>query len=313
AANRAEELRRRVDQLVADAERLASEIAEGEAASATLADQAATAERARLAADANLAAATQTQRTAADAASRRSAPAEALQRALDAAHARAGAERLAGVEGVLGTLLDVVEIDAGWEPAVEAALGEALSAVVVDSPQSAQRALDELRAHGTTGAVLAAGGRPDIRRHPAVGEPVLPHVRSGRPGVSNLLEALVGGAVRVASIDAAIEAALAHPDAVIVTEEGDRFAPNGWRLGAAGGGATAAALADARANAESAAAELIEADQALVDARNEQRAAQQHEAESARQAERNASRLANATETRERVTRQHAELHAELE
>ena len=48
---------------------------------------------------------------------------EALQLALDAAHARAGAERLAGVEGVLGTLLDLVRIDAGWESAVEAALG----------------------------------------------------------------------------------------------------------------------------------------------------------------------------------------------
>ena len=52
---------------------------------------------------------------------------EALQLALDAAHARAGAERLAGVEGVLGTLLDLVRIDAGWESAVEAALGEALT------------------------------------------------------------------------------------------------------------------------------------------------------------------------------------------
>jgi chromosome segregation protein len=313
ASARADELRRRLAQLDADAERLSAEVAEAEAASGPLADQAAAAERARLSAESAFAAATEAQRSAADAAARWSARAEALQQALDAAHARAGAERLAGVDGVLGTLLDVVEIDEGWEPAVEAALGEALSAVVVDSPQSAQRALDELRQHATTGAVLAVGARPDVRRHPPVGEPVLPHVRSGRPGVSNLLDTLVGGAVRVATVDAAIEAALGHPDVVIVTTEGDRFAPNGWRLGAAGGGATAAALADARANADAAAAALVDAEAALREISDAQKAAQQHEAGSARENERHTNRLANSTEARNRINIQQGELRAELE
>ena len=313
ATARAEELGRRLAQLDTEAQRLAAEVADAEAASGSLADQAAAAERARLAAESAFAAATDVQRNAADASARWSARAEALQQALDAAHARAGAERLAGVDGVLGTLLDVVEIDAGWESAVEAALGEALSAVVVDSPQSAQRALDELRQHATSGAVLAVGARPDVRRHPPVGEAVLPHVRSGRPGVSNLLDALVGGAVRVATIDAAIEAALAHPDAVVVTTEGDRFAPNGWRLGAAGGGATAAALADAHANADAATTALAEAEAALRAIGDEQKAAQQHEADTARQNERNANRLAGSTEARNRIVAQQSELRAELE
>ena len=60
------------------------------------------------------------------------------------ARARAGAERLADINGVLGTLLDLIEIDAGWQPAVEAALGEALTAVVVDGPDSARRALQRV-------------------------------------------------------------------------------------------------------------------------------------------------------------------------
>ena len=59
--------------------------------------------------------ATHARHDASEAASRAHARVEALQLALDAAHARAGAERLAGVDGVLGTLLDLVEIDDGWE------------------------------------------------------------------------------------------------------------------------------------------------------------------------------------------------------
>src|SRR2546430_11553084 len=49
------------------------------------------------------------------------ARADALALALDEARARAGAERLAGVGGVLGTLLDLVDVDEGWEDAFEAA------------------------------------------------------------------------------------------------------------------------------------------------------------------------------------------------
>ena len=57
----------------------------------------------------------------------------------------------------VGTLLDLVRIDAGWEAAVEAALGEALNAVVVTDPPAAARALHALRASDTSGAVLALG------------------------------------------------------------------------------------------------------------------------------------------------------------
>ncbi|MGI9053747.1 MAG: chromosome segregation SMC family protein, partial [Ilumatobacteraceae bacterium] len=66
------------------------------------------------------------QHRASEAAASAAGRVEALQLALDAVHARAGAERLADLDGVVGTLLDVVRIEAGWERAVEAALGEAL-------------------------------------------------------------------------------------------------------------------------------------------------------------------------------------------
>ena len=101
---------------------------------------------------------------AAEQASNLLARVDALQLALDAAHARAGAARLADFDGVLGTLLDLVRIDAGWEPAVEAALGEALSAVVVADPRAGARALHALRASDTTGAVVALGLAPGCHR-----------------------------------------------------------------------------------------------------------------------------------------------------
>jgi len=58
-----------------------------------------------------------------------SARSEALAQALDEARARAGAQRLAGLVGVVGTLLELVEVDEGWETAFEVAVGEALAAL----------------------------------------------------------------------------------------------------------------------------------------------------------------------------------------
>jgi chromosome segregation protein len=59
---------------------------------------------------------------------RSQARADALERTLDEARGAAGAELLAGVDGVVGTLLDLVEVDSGWEEAFEAAAGASLAA-----------------------------------------------------------------------------------------------------------------------------------------------------------------------------------------
>ena len=207
ATARTDELRGKLDELGVEADRLRDECAEAEAIEVPLVTEIEAAEQARAAADAAIEVAVQERHDASEAASRGAARVEALQLALDAARARAGAERLAEVDGVLGTLLDLVEIDAGWQEAVEAALGEALTAVVVDGRPSAQRALAVLRESATSGAVLATGAGPTHAPPPPVGEPVLPHVRSRRPGVPGLLEALVGAAVRVDDLDRAIDAA----------------------------------------------------------------------------------------------------------
>jgi chromosome segregation protein len=239
---------------------------------------------------------------------------EALQLALDAARARAGAERLAGVEGVLGTLLELVRIDEGWEAAVEAALGEALSAVVVADPDAAAGALRALRASDTTGAVLALGlHTPVVALAPVPGDPVRPHVVADRPEVATLLDRLLTGAVCVPDLDDAVALAGRHATAVVVTPGGDRFGASGWRIGVAGGGATAAALADAESRAAEVATLVTRCDQDVRDAAAALDAARRALADLTRDRDANASRLAAATKSRATAEARRREAEAELE
>jgi chromosome segregation protein len=310
---RLDETRAKIAQLEHEAGRLRTDCADAEQVETPLVEQIEEAEQRRIAADAAVERAITDRAAASEEASRVQASVEALQLALDAAHARAGAERLAAVDGVLGTLLDVVEIDQGWQEAVEAAFGEALTAVVVEDPDAAQRALAALRESDTSGAVLAVGSRTARRQHVEVGESLRPHVRSARSGMTGLLDALIGGVARVESVDEAIDAALQHPHAVIVTPEGDRFGPSGWRIGAAAGGATAAALAEAEERAAWAARALVEADAALSAARDAQERARQRERDLGRQLDQNDAHFTAASEALARALGQRREFQAELE
>ena len=82
------------------------------------------------------------------------ARAEALAAAVDETRARAGLERVSAIEGVLGTLVDLVEVDPGWERAFAAAVAPALSAVVVDGPDAARRPRGAAGTEGAAAAVL---------------------------------------------------------------------------------------------------------------------------------------------------------------
>jgi chromosome segregation protein len=266
-------LAERITAAEADAERFRHLCETAQTAESELVRQLEVAETARIAAEQHHEQAVADRQRVADERSRWEARADALAMALESARARAGAEHLAGVDGVLGTLLDLIEIDAGWEPAVEAALGEALQAVVVASPAAGRAALDSLQRADVHGAVLALGSSTVRAVAPGAGRAVRPHVRARRDGhasvptaaLDELLDGVLGGAVVVAEWPAAVDVALANPAAVVVTERGDRFAPSGWRLGAAGGGATAAALDHARDEHERA-RQLVAAAEAALDA-----------------------------------------------
>ncbi len=231
------------------------------------------------------------------------ARADALALALDEARSRAGAERLADVDGVVGTLLDLVEVDAGWEAAFEAAAGEALAAVVVDGVDAARRALETLHGEAISGAVLALTAGGISRSAPPVGEPLRQHVRGSRPGVDGLLDALVGSAVVIdGTWAAAVDAALAHPDAIVVTPDGDRFGLSGWRVGAAGAaGATGAALEEARRRSINAEQAVAVAASRLAAARQARDEARWAEDELSRQLDANDGRLAAGGDGLQRV------------
>ncbi|HEX6417145.1 MAG TPA: chromosome segregation protein SMC [Acidimicrobiales bacterium] len=312
AAGRLATLRAKLDRLEAEAA-IAAEQAGGADERALEAGVASAAER-RAAAEAAAGAAEQRRDAAQAQRHTWAARAEALALALDEARSRAGAERLAGVEGVVGTLLDLVDVDPGWEAAAEAACGEALAAVVVDSVASGRRALAVLAEGDVPGAVLAMGAAPRPRTPPPVGEPVLRHVRPRRPEVGPLLDGLLGGAVAVSGgwVEA-VDAALAHPDAVVVTRAGGRFGAGGWRVSTTTTGATGAALDEAReraAAASGAADEAVAAYRAALTALDEARAAETAATKALDDAR--AARTAAAA-ARERAARDRDDAQAELE
>jgi chromosome segregation protein len=250
------------------------------------------------------------------------ARAEALEQALDETRVRAGAERLADVDGVVGTLLDLVAVDAGYEAAFEAAAGEALAAVVVGSVDTGRRALALLHDHDAAGAVLALGAAPPPASVPlGRGEPLRRHVRARTPSapatrtaVERLLDVVVGDVVVVeGGWSAAVDLALSRPDAVIVTCDGDRFGPTGWRVGGPASGATGAALEEAKDRAFSAIADAADADTALGRARSDLDVARRTETEARRARDDHAARVAAATDGLQRVEAERRDAATEAE
>jgi chromosome segregation protein len=147
-----------------------------------------------------------------------------------------------------------------------------------------------------------------------VGEPVLSHVRPRRPEVGPLLDGLLGAAVAVEGGWAqAVDTALAHPDAVVVTRSGGRFGAGGWRVSTTTTGATGAALDEAR---ERSAAATAAADAALAAHRAARTAldqARQAESAATKALERRQRALTGATSARERAARDRDDALAELD
>jgi chromosome segregation protein len=319
--NRRASLAERAEHIETQLAQLRRECQDAEQVEGSLVAEVEAAEAERLAAEARADAERTARLDAAAELSRWRARVEALQLALDHAHQRAGTERVAGLDGVLGTLLDLVEIDGGWERSVEAALGEGLSAVVVSDPAAARRALQHLHEHGGTGAVLSLGVRAAAVARPPVGESVREHVRPHAAGLAgsavaaldDLLDVLLAGAVRVAGWETAVDAALAHPTAVVVTTEGDRFGVGGWRLGAGGDGATTAALEQAVAEAERAAADLTRHEVEERDAEAALAVSRDRARELVRRLDANDARFAAASEAVARLNAERRETLAELE
>ncbi len=299
--------------LAEETDRLLAECDRAEGAEASLVAQADAAEEAKRAAEGAVQELSAARQRLAEDVSGWRARADALAQALEGARARAGADHLAGVQGVLGTVLDLIEIDHGWESAVEAALGQALQAVVVASPDAGRAALQSLHRADLSGAVLALGAQRVVSTPPPAGAPVRPHVRGRRGGMDALLDAVLGSATRVQDWRVAVDVALSHPSAIVVTDHGDRFGAAGWRLGVAGGGATAAAHAEADERASAAAAELGAYEQRLTAASAQLQAAVRQVTEAAVLLDDHDARFSAMSERLARAHAEHREGAAEIE
>ncbi len=200
---------------------------------------------------------------------------EVLSSVLQDARDRSGAERLAGVEGVVGTLLDVVDVDRGWEAAFETAVGESVAAVVATGTEAAMRAIATLEAENAGGAVLALGRSHPSPPAPVFGEPLRPRVHSAVEGVDDLLDVLISGVGVAESSEQAAVAAAGDPTAVVVTRSGDRFSSAGWRVGTRRFGATKGLLEEAEKQRAQADAAVQAAEQELSSAEERVRHAEQ--------------------------------------
>ncbi len=257
-----------------ETERVTAELARLAAAEAEMTTARDGAEAERRVAEAELAAAEAAAREAATGHRAWTARAEALAMAVDEARGRGDTDRLAGVDGVLGPLLDLVDVEPGFEAAFEAAVVEAIGAVVVDGVAASRQLLSDL---GTAdlGGVLPAGLLPlgaltempsPISRH-CPGRPLRSLVRSDHPGVERLLRHLLAATVVVdGGWEEAVDLTLAFPDVMAVTKAGDRISTLGWRLGVGAPGATRAALDEARSRVDEHAALAAAADDRLTEA-----------------------------------------------
>ncbi|MCL4313338.1 MAG: chromosome segregation protein SMC [Actinobacteria bacterium] len=189
---------------------------------------------------------------------------QALSEALQAVREASGAYSISWDEGergegILGVLGDLVKVDQGWELAFAAAIGSTLASVVAGDFQSAIAVVAQLRQAEQAGTVVLADsarfavksnesaardstspvdnlslgpydtlGNPSDDSEPY--ERLDRHVRSDHPLLDALLGFLLSKVVVVKQDwQAAAHLAGEHPELVVVTLEGDRFALDGWR------------------------------------------------------------------------------------
>ena len=121
-----------------------------------------------------------------------------------------------------------------------------------------------------------------------------------------MLDALLAHAVVVdGDWDSALERCLQDPRIVVVTRRGDRFGATGWRLRAAGSGATGAALDEARTRAEQTSRQRDEARRAMEAARAAVAGARGAEQQAARDRDTAESRRRSLTDSLERLGPRH--------
>ena len=295
-----------VETLVADAVALRAQMAALEAESA-LTLPGTDALVAVEAAESALQAAEERWRSAERDAARVRARADTIEQQLRAARADAAAGRLEGIHGVVGPLVDHLQIEPGAEAAVGSALGDAMRAVVISGDDAARRAVERLR-HGDAHALVLVVDEERTLPFPALtvpggARPLVDVVRTEVPGLEAVLARLLANAVLVSDWRTALELVLAAPELVAVTPEGDRLGGVGpWSVGGAHGAAvTQAALDEAFERATNAEVARAEAERTVETARAALSAARATEVRRAAAEERRAVLAARLAEVEARL------------
>ena len=298
----AENFKRKADEVAAQASAVEAARNEATAGLASAESKAADAETAARGAD--------------EAQYRAAARAEALSRALRELEGSGGREAVADLEGVVGSLLEVVEIDKGWEDAFASAVGGAVAAVVVRGGDSARSALRRLRQERVAGLVLSPMATTEPAVIPDGAEPLRPHIRprAGAPvEVASVLDSLLARTMRIDDLDLAVDVALERPDLVVVTGSGDRFARSGWRVASSQRVVTVSAVEEAQRAAERAAAAAVATSAALESARELLASVRVQAQEAIAQAERATVSLRASSEAAERSLRDADRLAREVQ
>ncbi|MFF0989503.1 chromosome segregation protein SMC [Kocuria nitroreducens] len=234
-------------------------------------------------------------------------------------------ERHAGA--VLGAVVDLLDVEPGWERAVTAAMGPFAEALAVRSHGAAVSVLESLRADGVGRVhLLVAAAAPERSRTPAA--------VSDRPGVrpaaavlrgatdegtgpgdddarrgAAAVRALLAGTVLTEDAATAARIVAARPDLTAVTRGGDVFTgTSAW-----GGAAEAAGTLETRAAAEAAETERAELATALDRARAASRAAAATRDAARRAAEETAAVLRAAERAADRAASELSRVRAVLD
>jgi chromosome segregation protein len=183
----------------------------------------------------------ETERQRSAVAARRDALALGLDRK-DAAAALLGARDK--LPGLLGRVAELVEVEAGYEAAVAAALGAAADAVAVRSLADAAAAIVLLREQdgGRAGLLVAGAGAQQSTAVPAGARAALDAI-TAPDAVRSALAVLLASTVVVDDADSAQRLVTEHSQLRAVTRDGDLFG-TGW---AAGGSHATPSLLEIRA------------------------------------------------------------------
>lgn len=308
-----------VETLVADADGLRTQLAELDA-SASLTLPGTEAALALDVAEGLARAAEERWRLAEAAAARARARADALEQQLALAREAGGAGALDEIDGVIGSLVDHLQIEPGAEAAVAAALGDAMLAVVVERGEGLRAALERIDQDGGQALLLVTDPGRDGGAQPALvpdgARRAVDLVRSDVPGLDAALGRLLAHTVLVPDWRAALDLVVAQPDLVAVTPDGARLGGHGpWRIGSAGpvAAVTQAAVDDAVALAVQADVERAEAERALESARAALGAARASELRRATMEERRSVLTARLREVETRLAARDPEAQAAAE